>query len=185
MNNDSFIKDQAINIANKIKNKVNKDKKKPTGNQNCLLCTWCAEASFRNIDILPRAVYSPRDIIFKYTNANIVKHARKIFFKNKDELIKKVLKGERFYCHINWKNSSGGHEFLILNINKEIYVMDSQCGLLTNINSKDGNYYFNDINYSKSFIVRTDNKTLNKELLKYNEEKYIIDFNKEIDLKYL
>lgn len=179
------IKSLALKISKEIKAKVNKDKKEPTGNQNCLLCTWCAEAQFRNIDILPRPVYSPRDVIFKYTDANIVKYHRKMYFNNIDELIFKVLKGERFYCHVNWKNSNGGHEFLLLNIDKEIYVMDSQDGLFTNINSKEGSYYFNDINYKNSFIVRLDNKILNQDLLKLNDDRYILEFNKTEDLKYL
>lgn len=172
----------AKNIALKIKKKVDIDKKKPIGNQNCLLCTWCSKALFRNINILPRAVYSPRDIIFKYTNANIVKYARKMYFNSKEELIKKLLKGKRFYCHINWKNSNGGHEFLLLNINQEVYILDSQDGLFENINQ---NNYFDNINFTNSFIVRTDNKKLNKDLLKLNDNKYIIEFNEELDMKYL
>ena len=182
-NNNNLFK--AKRISNIIKNKVEKDTKEPTGNQNCLLCTWCAEAQFRNISILPRPVYSPRDIIFKYTNANIVKYHRKVYFKNKNELIKKVLRGKRFYCHVNWKTSSGGHELLLLNIDKEIFVMDPQAGLLENINSNEGNYYFKDINYENSFIVRLDNKTINKDLLKYNNDSYILEFDETNDLKYL
>lgn len=181
-NNDILL---AKKISKIIKNKVEKDKKEPTGNQNCLLCTWCAELQFRNINVLPRPVYSPRDIIFKYTNANIFKYHKKIFFKNKNELIKKVLKGKRFYCHVNWKNSSGGHEFLLLNIDNEIFVMDPQAGLFESINSNEGNYYFKNINYDNSFIVRTDNKRINKDLLKYNNASYILEFDEEKDLKYL
>ena len=181
-NNDILL---AKNISSKIKNTVEKDRKEPTGNQNCLLCTWCAEAQFRNINVLPRPVYSPRDIIFKYTNANIVKYPRKIFFKNRDELMQKVLKGKRFYCHVNWKNSSGGHEFLLLNIENEVFVMDPQAGLLENVNSDKSNYYFKNINYEHSFIVRTDNKIINKDLLKYNNASYILEFDEEKDLKYL
>ena len=178
------IKSLALKISKEIKTKVNKDKKEPTGNQNCLLCTWCAEAQFRGINILPRPVYSPRDVIFKYTDANIVKYHRKMYFNNIDELIFKVLKGERFYCHVNWKNSNGGHEFLLLNIDKEIYVMDPQDGLFTNINTKEGSYYFNNINYKNSFIVRLDNKLINENILKFNDNKYILEFNENIDLKY-
>ena len=174
----------AKNISNIIKSKVEKDRKEPVGNQNCLLCVWCAEAQFRNINVLPRPVYSPRDIIFKYTNANIVKYHRKIKFDNKQELIKKVLKGKRFYCHINWQKSSGGHEFLLLNIDNEVFVMDPQAGLFESINSDEGNYYFKNINYENSFIVRTDNKKINKDLLKYNNDSYILEFAEE-DLKYL
>ena len=87
-----------------------KQTEKTVGNKNCLLCTWCAEAQFRGIDILPKPVYSPRDVIFKFTDANIVKYARKIHFRNKDQLKQKVLNGERFYCHVSWKGSPGGHE---------------------------------------------------------------------------
>jgi len=182
-NNNSIL--LAKNILCKIKNKVEKDRKEPTGNQNCLLCTWCAEAQFRNINVLPRPVYSPRDIIFKYTNANIVKYPRKMFFKNKYELIQKVLKGKRFYCHVNWKNSSGGHEFLLLNIENEVFVMDPHAGLLESINNNEGKYYFKNINYENSFIVRTDNKIINEDLLKYNDDSYILEFDEENDLKYL
>lgn len=175
----------AKNITNKIKNKVEKDRKEPVGNQNCLLCTWCSELMFRNINVLPRPVYSPRDIIFKYTNVNIVKYPRKIYFKNKQELIQKVLKGKRYYCHVNWKNSSGGHEFLLININQEIYVMDSQAGMFKNIESAEGNYYFEDINYKNSFIVRIDNKVINEKVLKYNDNQYILEFDEDEDLKFL
>ena len=80
------IKQLAQNISRKIKNKVEKDKRRPVGNQNCLLCTWCAEAQFRHVDVLPRPVYSPRDIIFKFANANIVKYPRKMYFNDKNEV---------------------------------------------------------------------------------------------------
>ncbi len=106
-------------------------------------------------------------------------------FRNKNELNQKVSGGKRFYCHVNWKGSSGGHEFILLNINGEIYVMDSQAGLLANINSNDGGYYFRDINYKNSFIVRLDNKELNEDILKYNSANFTIDFDETEDLKYL
>ena len=173
------------NITYKIKNKVDKDKKKPTGNQNCLLCAWCSELQLRGIDVLPRPVYSPRDVIFKYIDCNIVKYHRKMHFKNKEELINKILKGERFYCHINWKNSKGGHEFLFLNISKDIFILDSQDGLFKNINSKEGREYFNNINFKNSFIVRTDNKKINEDIIKYNNDEYILEFNEKEDIKYL
>ena len=185
MNKIGSLKKLSNIISKKIHEKVEKDGKEPTGNQNCLLCTWCAEAQFRGIDILPRPIYSPRDIVFKYTNCNIVKYHRKIYFKDKEELINKVLKGKRYYCHINWKNSKGGHEFLLLNMDSEVFVLDAQAGLFININTTEGNSYFNDINFNNSFIVRTDNKTINKDILKYNNDEYILEFNKNEDLKYL
>ena len=185
MENSDNIKIFARNVVGKIKNKVENDRKEPVGNQNCLLCTWCAEAQFRNIDILPRPVYSPRDIIFKYVNANIVRYPRKIYFENRDELLKKVLRGKRFYCHVNWENSSGGHEFLLLNIDNEVFIMDSQTGLFDSINCEEGNYYFDNINYKNSFIVRTDNKEINNKVLKYNDANFVLEFDEVEDLKYI
>ncbi len=108
-----------------------------------------------------------------------------MYFRNKDELAQKVLNGKRFYCHVNWKNSSGGHEFILLNIDREVYVMDSQVGLLANTDSAKGSYYFEDINYKNSFIVRLDNKELNRDLLKYNDAIFAIDFDEVEDMKYL
>ena len=175
----------AQTIIKRISNKVEKDKKEPVGNQNCLLCTWCTEAQFRGIDVLPRPVYSPRDVIFKFTDANIVKYARKIHFRNENVLKQKVLKGKRFYCHVNWEGSSGGHEFILLNIDGKIYAMDSQAGLLADIDSDDGGYYFRDINYKNSFIVRLDNKELNEDILKYNSANFTMDFDEIEDSKYL
>ena len=63
--------------------------------------------------------------------------------------------------------------------------MDPQDGLFTNINTKEGSYYFNNINYKNSFIVRLDNKLINENILKFNDNKYILEFNENIDLKYL
>lgn len=129
--------------------------------------------------------YSPRDIIFNHINANIVKNPNKISFKDKEELVSKVLKGKRFYCHVNWGEGSGGHEFLLLNIDDEVYVMDSQAGLVAKIDSSKGSYYFKDINYSKSFIVRLDNKEYNKDVMKYNDDKYILPWDDVEDRKFL
>ncbi len=176
---------EAQKICERIKQKVDKDRKEPTGNQNCLLCTWCAEAQFRGMDILPRPVYSPRDVIFDYTNAEIVKNPSKIRFKNQAELVQEVLKGQRFYCHVNWQGSEGGHEFLLLNVDDKVFVMDPQAGLLVNIESDEGAYYFKDINYDNSFLVRLDDKELNEDALKLNNNEYIREFDEVEDLKYL
>ena len=176
---------EAKNICERIKAKVDKDRKEPTGNQNCLLCTWCAEAQFRGMDILPRPVYSPRDVIFDFTNAEIVKNPSKIHFENLEELKREVQKGQRFYCHVNWAGSEGGHEFLLLNMDGEVFVMDAQAGLLADIKSEDGAYYFKDINFANSFLVRLDNKELNEDALKLNNDEHIREFDEVEDLKYL
>lgn len=48
-----------------------------------------------------------------------------------------------------------------------------------------GGYYFRDINYKNSFIVRLDNKELNEDMLKYNGANFTMDFDEAEDLKYL
>ena len=60
--------------------------------------------------------------------------------------------------------------------------MDSQDGLVETLKN---NNYFNNINFKNSFIVRLDNKILNNDILKYNDNKYILEFNEKTDLKYL
>lgn len=175
-------------IINKIKTKVKSDSKEPTGNQNCMLCTWCLEAQIRGINVFPRPVYSPRDIIFTFEGYSIVMLPTKIKIVNKNDVVDKVMKagdGARFYTHVNWKNSSGGHEFIIINIKNKIYVLDAQSGTCADIKSKDGAYYFNDINYKNSFLVRIDDKNLNKDILKYNNDSYILEWNEEKDIPYL
>ena len=62
---------QIKGVIKKIRAKVDKDKKPPTGNQNCMLCTWCAEAWFRGYDILPRPIYSPTDKVFDFEEDTI------------------------------------------------------------------------------------------------------------------
>ena len=63
--------------------------------------------------------------------------------------------------------------------------MDSQAGMFKNIESAEGNYYFEDINYKNSFIVRIDNKVINEKVLKYNDNQYILEFDEDEDLKFL
>ena len=182
-----YIKNQVKRIAEKVK----KDKKDPTGNQNCMLCTWCMEAWFRGYNILPRPVYSPTDIIFtsNYEPHDIIKNNSKVIhFRNKNELKNICLSSgnnSRYYIHINWIGSSGGHEFILINIDDSIYVIDAQQGLFENIDfSNKASNYFNNINYNNSYIIRMDDKQFNYKLLKYNDNKYIKNFTED-DMKYI
>ena len=174
-------------IVSKIYQKAKSDEKPPTGNQNCMLCTWCVEAQIRGLDILPRPVYSPRDIIFKQKGYDIIKSPSKEKINNITQLKSILLKDDnsRYYVHVNWKNKTSGHEFIITNIDKEIYVIDGQAGLVEPIDTKSGKYYFKDINYSNSYIVRMDNKDLNDDILKYNDMKYLIYWDEEKDIEYM
>ena len=129
----------------RIAEKVKKDKKDPTGNQNCMLCTWCMEAWFRGYDILPRPVYSPTDKIFDFEGYDIIKRPTKITINDKNDIKKFVLAAgdrSRFYVHFKWKNGNGGHEFLLINIRDEIYLIDAQSNILEKITSPKVSSYF-------------------------------------------
>ena len=159
-------------MIKRIYTKTKKEEKQPTGNQNCLLCTWCVEAWFRGIDMLPRAVYSPTDKIFDFEGYDIIKRPTKIAIEDKNDIKKFVLAGgdrSRFYVHFKWKNGNGGHEFLLINIRDEIYLIDAQSNILEKITSPKVNSYFRDVDYSQSFIVRADDKEINMTMLKYND----------------
>lgn len=175
------------NVINKIYQKYLKDKKPPTGNQNCQLCTWCVESWFRGINVLPRPIYSPTDIAFEFNGYDIVKNPELIKFRSKEDF-KRVIhssgNGSRYYVHVKWNGGSGGHEFMAIAIDNIIYIIDAQQGIIENMDTsyvvKD---YFN-INYDESYMVRLDNKQFNKELLKYNNNKYIKQLTED-DMKML
>lgn len=159
-------------MIKRIYTKTKKEEKQPTGNQNCLLCTWCVEAWFRGIDMLPRAVYSPTDKIFDFEGYDIIKRPTKITIENKDDIKKFILAAgdrSRFYVHFKWENGNGGHEFLLINIRDEIYLIDAQSNILEKITSPKVSSYFRDADYEKSFIVRVDDKEINTSMLKYND----------------
>lgn len=163
-------------IVKEIHEKTEFDKEPVLGNQNCMLCTWCLEAQIRGINILPRGVYNPKDVIFNFEGCEIVKNPEKIKIHNKREVKTLLLKeeGSRFYVHVNWAGSKGGHEFIIMNIANEIYVVDAQRELIATLDSKYGLYYFNGINYENSYLVRIDNKKLNRDIIRYNDDAYIL-----------
>ena len=158
------------------------------GNQNCMLCAWALEMQLRgNKDFLPRPVYSPRDIIFQDINGyDIVVGAEKLSLENKDSvssIARDAGADARFYCHVNWAGLQSGHEFLILNIQDTIYIADAQANALVDIEEDDE--YFRDINFKNSFLVRLDNKAINDNTLKYNDDEYIIEWDDELDLAFL
>ncbi len=181
---------QAKEIVKKIAKKVKEDEKPPCGNQNCQLCTWCVEAQFRDIDALPRPVYSPRDPALAIKGETIVKDPKRISIQTGyddmlDYLMEPVANVARFYCHVNWNNSTGGHEFIILKIGKQnFYIVDAQAGIVEPLS--DTSNYFNDINFANSFICRLDNHDFNKELFeKYNDPKSLVPWDGRLDIPYM
>ena len=186
----SSVLKQAKDIVKKIAKKVKDDEQPPCGNQNCKLCTWCAEAQFRGIDVLPRPLYSPRDPALDIIGETIVKDPVRISIQNGydgmlEHLMEPTANVARFYCHVNWNNSTGGHEFIILKIGKQsFFIVDGQAGIVEPL-SDTGNY-FNDINYANSYICRLDNRDFNKELFeKYNDPKSIVPWDGRLDIPYM
>jgi RimJ/RimL family protein N-acetyltransferase len=154
-------------IADRIKAEVDAHEKDgPYGNQNCMLCTWAVELQLRGEDFLPRPVISEDDIIFEEGHYNFVKSGKKETFESVEDLQDILVADARYYCHVNWADSEGGHEFLLVNTDGNIYIVDGQAGKVVEL-SKD-NEYFNDINFSNSYVVRVDDKELNQEVLNLN-----------------
>lgn len=158
------------------------------GNQNCLLCTWATEVNIRGEDMVPRPVYSPRDPIFSINGYDIVRNPVKVQFSSAHDVQRIVTKsgpGSRYYIHVNWKGSTGGHEFIILNEHGKVLVIDSQNNMIADINSRQAKRYLTDINYKNSYMVRMDDRELNRDILRYNDSKYIIPWDDIEDPKLL
>ena len=175
-------------IAKTIQRWSERLSKDPVGNQNCMLCTWAAEQRFRGIDAIPRAVYSPRDPIFSINPKQIVKGAISIPNLTVDKLkaaLNRSGSGCRYYVHVNWAGSSGGHEFLALNNGGKLYVLDAQSGIYAPIDSSEGREYFDDINPQNSYAFRIDNKELNEEYLELNNDEHLVDWDEEADTKFM
>lgn len=175
-------------IARKIKREVDKyEKGGPAGNQNCQLCTQCFELQCRGVNELPRPVYSPRDPALKVEGHRIVKGGKKEKFSSVEDLEQLVLSagnGARFYVHVNWKGGIGGHEWVAVNIDGTAYAVDPQNGTVAEISK--AKYITNDeINFNNSYTVRMDNKQLDRSVMKYNDRKYLVEWDDEKDVAYL
>ena len=153
------------NAIKLIHDKYKKDQIDLIGNQNCLLCTWCFEARMRGLDVLPRPVYSPRDDVLEIPGNQIVFGSRQIKLKNYTDLASEITgagDGCRFYVHVNWKDSKGGHEFIIMRIGGKNFIIDPQQGKIEPL-TKSHNYV-SDINYDNSYIVQLSGKKFNRNL---------------------
>ena len=155
-------------IADKIKAEVEAHEEDgPYGNQNCMLCTWAVELQLRGEDFLPRPVISEDDIIFEKGHYSFVKDGKKEKFGSVEELLTLIENGGRYYCHVNWVDSDGGHEFLLVDDGDRTYIVDGQAGKVVPV--AEDKEYFKDINFENSYIVRVDNKELDQEILSLND----------------
>lgn len=170
-----------------IHDKYKKDQIDPVGNQNCLLCTWCFEARLRGLDVLPRPVYSPRDDVLDILGNQIVFGSRQIKLKNYTDLASEISgagDGCRFYVHVNWKDSKGGHEFIIMRIGGKNFIIDPQQGKIEPL-TKSHNYV-SDINYDNSYIVQLSGKKFNRNLFdKWNDESTVLPWDPKKDIPYM
>lgn len=150
-------------IADKIHAKYEADQKEPTGNQNCLLCAWCAEAQMRGQDYLPRPIYSPRDSALEIVPGDIVGGVTKKNPGNFYDMLEQ-LRGDsikqpfaRWYCHVKWGHSNGGHEFLIVKIDEDAFnIMDPQQGVVRPLTADDS--YMKNVDWEGTYICRIDDK---------------------------
>jgi hypothetical protein len=181
--------DQLKQIVEAIRAEVDKYKDGgKAGNQNCMLCTWCVELQCRGRKDLPRPVYSPRDVIFDLEGYEFLTNRSKLSIRNKQSVIDTVIKageGARFYCHVNWQGSQGGHEFILTCIDNKAYIVDGQAGMVRELRIDKKDSYFDNINYNNSFLLRSDTSGLNSNILKYNDKKYLKEWDDVEDTRYL
>ena len=185
---DSWNLEDAKKICMRIHQKADADKHPLLSNQNCQICTWCTEANFRGIDVLPRPIHSPRDPALDQTGEDIIINPTRIPLLSIDNLVSTIKDAgtSRWYCHVKWKDGNGGHEFVYLNYGFEIYLMDSQQGILAHMDDPSVKGYTDDIDWKESYIARMDNKELNTSLLeKYNSMDMFVQWDPKLDIPYM
>ena len=174
-------------IAARIHEKVQKDSKPPTGNQNCQVCVWCAEAQFRGRTDMPRPVYSPRDPVLNILGESIVIHPRVYQLKaGFDDMLDTLTEHPyaRFYCHAKWKEGHGGHEFLIITENGKGYIMDPQQGTVDKL--LETHSYIKDLKWEESYLARMDDAEFNETVLRdFNTEESIVPWDAKLDIPYM
>ena len=178
-------------IAKSIHTKYKADQKEPTGNQNCLLCAWCAEASIRGGEYLPRPVYSPRDPALEIVPGDIVGGVTKKNPGNFYDMLEH-LRGDsikqpfaRWYCHVKWGHGNGGHEFLIVKIDEDAFnIMDPQQGIVRPLNADDS--YMKNVDWEETYICRIDDKPFKyMKLDKINDPKKTLPWDPKKDIPYM
>lgn len=178
-------------IAKNIHAKYKADQKEPTGNQNCLLCAWCAEASIRGGEYLPRPVYSPRDPALEIVPGDIVGGVTKKNPGNFYDMLEH-LRGDsikqpfaRWYCHVKWGHSNGGHEFLIVKIDEDAFnIMDPQQGAVRPLTADDS--YMKNVDWEGTYICRIDDKPFKyMKLDKINDPKKTLPWDPKKDIPYM
>lgn len=200
--NEYTIKD-VKDIASKIHKAVVEGRHSLMNNQNCQLCTWCMELNLRRINYtedgiksnteyeiaLPRPIHSPRDPALEVVGESIVKNVIKRTFSSKNDLVLKIKNAgdqSRYYVHVKWKDSLGGHEFLCINIKGDVYLVDAQQNLVISMDNPKTKEYFDDINYKNSYMCRLDTCPFDFDKFeKYNNKSMMVQWNPDKDIPYM
>ncbi len=175
-------------IAARIHEKYESDKQPPTGNQNCQVCVWCAEAQFRGRTDMPRPVYSPRDPVLNISGESIVIHPRVFSMKSGFDDVLDILADHpyaRFYCHAKWKEGHGGHEFIIITEGEyKCYIMDPQQGTVDKF--LETHPYIKDLKWEDSYLARMDDAEFNETVLRdFNTDESIVPWDAKLDIPYM
>lgn len=178
----------AKDIAKRIHEKYEADKQPPCGNQNCQVCVWCAEAQFRGRTDMPRPVYSPRDPVLNIRGESIVIRPQVFSMKAGFDDVLNMLSEHpyaRFYCHVKWKESNGGHEFIIITAGEnKSYIMDPQQGTVDKF--LETHPYIKDLKWEDSYLSRMDNAEFNETVLRdFNTEESIVPWDAKLDIPFM
>ena len=154
------------------------------------MCSWCAEAQMRGQDYLPRPIYSPRDSALEIEPESMVTGIKRVNLKGGYHSLLSHLKSvkepfARWYCHVQWSNSNGGHEFLIVKIDDNSFeIMDAQQGTVKPLNADD--YHVKDIDWNESYICRIDDKPFKyMKLDQINDPKKTLPWDPKKDIPYM
>ena len=136
---------------------------------------------------MPRPVYSPRDPVLNILGESIVTHPHVYSLKSGFDDMLDLLSEypyARFYCHVKWKESSGGHEFLIITEGGKSYIMDPQQGTVDKF--LETHPYIKDLKWEDSYLARMDNAEFNETVLRdFNTEKSIVPWDAKLDIPYM
>jgi hypothetical protein len=70
-------------------------------------------------------------------------------------------------------------------IDDKAYIVDGQAGMVRELRVDKKDSYFDNINYNNSFLLRSDTSGLNNNILKYNDRKYLKEWDDVEDTRYL
>jgi hypothetical protein len=91
----------------------------------------------------------------------------------------------RWYCHVKWGHSNGGHEFLIVKVDEDAFnIMDPQQGVVRPLTADDS--YMKNVDWEGTYICRIDDKPFKyMEFDKINDPSKILPWDPKKDIPYM